>query len=143
MDELIKFEQELDIKKQIIINIEAKPAIRSNRNSWCTSVKNYHNYMNVLRLLIWNKCDKIIQALIQWNYALCYIMPIPKSWPPKKKLEMDWKPHQQTPDLDNLYKAFVDTVFYKNWANDCQIFKIGKSIKMWWESWKIIFYILN
>lgn len=37
-----------------------------------------------------------------------FYMPMPKSWSNKKKLEMVGKPHQQTPDIDNLSKAFLD-----------------------------------
>ena len=37
-------------------------------------------------------------------------LPIPKSWSKKKKAEMLGKPHQQTPDIDNLSKAFMDSL---------------------------------
>jgi Holliday junction resolvase RusA-like endonuclease len=37
---------------------------------------------------------------------------MPESWSKKKKERMNLKPHQQTPDADNLFKAFTDTLFY-------------------------------
>ena len=38
-------------------------------------------------------------------------MPMPKSWPRKKKVAMLRAPHQATPDLDNLLKALADTIY--------------------------------
>ena len=35
---------------------------------------------------------------------------MPASWSEKKKKEMDGKPHQQKPDIDNLEKAFLDAL---------------------------------
>jgi len=32
-------------------------------------------------------------------------LPMPKSWSKKKKIEMDGKPHQSRPDLDNMVKS--------------------------------------
>ena len=42
--------------------------------------------------------------------SVTFVLPMPKSWSKKKKLEMDGKPHTQTPDLDNLLKAFQDVL---------------------------------
>lgn len=42
---------------------------------------------------------------------ITFTMPMPKSWSNKKRAEMDGKPHQQTPDVDNLQKALMDAVF--------------------------------
>jgi Holliday junction resolvase RusA-like endonuclease len=57
---------------------------------------------------------------------------------------MNLKPHQQTPDADNLFKAFTDTLFY--WVKDLDWKKINDSQiwdlqgrKFWWEEWQIIF----
>ncbi len=38
-------------------------------------------------------------------------MPIPPSWPKKKKLEAEGAPHTQTPDIDNLLKALLEGVY--------------------------------
>lgn len=37
-------------------------------------------------------------------------MPMPKSWSEKKRLELDGKPHQQKPDIDNLQKSIQDAL---------------------------------
>lgn len=41
---------------------------------------------------------------------LTFVMPMPKSWNDSKRVAMDTKPHQQKPDLDNLMKAFKDSL---------------------------------
>lgn len=41
-------------------------------------------------------------------YKVRFVMPMPKTWSAAKKQEMLGKPHQQTPDLDNLVKALND-----------------------------------
>lgn len=42
--------------------------------------------------------------------SITFIMPMPESWPKRKRDEMDGKPHQQKPDLSNLIKALEDAV---------------------------------
>ena len=41
---------------------------------------------------------------------ITFRLPMPKSWSNKKREEMNGKPHQQTPDVDNLLKAVMDAV---------------------------------
>lgn len=43
-------------------------------------------------------------------YAVVFHIPMPASWSKKKCLEMHGKPHQQTPDTDNLAKALQDAL---------------------------------
>ena len=45
---------------------------------------------------------------------------------------------QQKPDTDNLFKAFVDTVFYEQEHNDCEIWNNSYS-KYWGKEDKIVF----
>ena len=42
--------------------------------------------------------------------SVIFFLPMPKSWSKKKKEAMLHQPHQQTPDVDNLLKAFLDSV---------------------------------
>ena len=46
------------------------------------------------------------------NVTFC--IPIPKSWSKAKKDNYIGKPHQQTPDLDNLLKALGDAIYMKD-----------------------------
>lgn len=39
-----------------------------------------------------------------------FSIPMPKSWSDKKKREMRYMPHKQTPDVDNLIKGLMDTL---------------------------------
>ena len=43
-------------------------------------------------------------------FKACFILPMPESWKPDKKRDMTGKAHEQTPDLDNLEKAFIDAI---------------------------------
>ena len=40
-----------------------------------------------------------------------FILPMPKSWSNKKRAQMNGKPHQGKPDLDNLMKSLMDALF--------------------------------
>ena len=42
---------------------------------------------------------------------LTFYIPVPKSWAKYKKAEMHMKLHQSKPDIDNLAKAFFDSLF--------------------------------
>ena len=67
--------------------------------------------------------------------SLIFFIPMPKSWSLKKRKEMDKKPHQQSPDLDNLLKGFWDALL----EEDNFIYSIkGELGKYWAEEGKII-----
>lgn len=40
-----------------------------------------------------------------------FYLPMPKSWSAKKKKAMQFQPHRQRPDVDNLLKALADGVY--------------------------------
>jgi Holliday junction resolvase RusA-like endonuclease len=56
-----------------------------------------------------------------------FYMPMPDSWSKKKKEAMIDKPHQQTPDLDNLLKALQDSLL----KSDSFIWKYRDCKKVW------------
>ena len=62
------------------------------------------------------------------DIELTFCIPMPKSWPKKKKAAMRGKFHQQTPDLDNLVKGFLDAVC----DDDRHIYAINAA-KFWWD----------
>jgi Holliday junction resolvase RusA-like endonuclease len=64
---------------------------------------------------------------------IIFILPMPKSWSKKKKKAMDGMPHQQIPDVDNLGKSILDSLF----KDDSHIYDIRLS-KFWGRSGKII-----
>jgi len=77
------------------------------------------------------KKDLLNLALINkfipsYGMKIVFFLPIPISWPKKKRLVYDGKPHQQKPDLDNLIKAVNDSFF----DDDSKIWDITAS-KFW------------
>lgn len=58
-----------------------------------------------------------------------FVMPMPKSWSKKKKSEMNGRPHQQKPDVDNLTKALLDAVY----TDDSTVWDI-RATKVWGET---------
>lgn len=68
-------------------------------------VKRYFEFKKLLLIEAKKKGYKL-----QIPLSITFVMPMSKSWSKKKKLEMDGKPHTQTPDLDNLLKAFKDAI---------------------------------
>lgn len=67
------------------------------------------------------------------GYHITFVLPMPKSWSKRKKDEMNGKPHQQKPDLDNILKALLDAVF----EDDCMVWD-GRATKIWGECGEII-----
>ena len=63
---------------------------------------------------------------------IIFYLPIPDSWPRKKKASLWKKPHQQTPDIDNLVKGFIDALT----SQDANIYKITAK-KIWYQKGKI------
>lgn len=117
-------------------NIKPFPAVRVNSKAgrFTPNAKKYHQKMDNLRDLIeqWKYTkQEIMEALISWNYFLRFHFKVAKSWSKEKQANMLWEVHQQTPDIDNLFKAFTDTVFYgQKEYNDCKIWKI-RADKFW------------
>ena len=45
---------------------------------------------------------------------LVAFLPLPRTWSKSKKITYSGAPHQQTPDIDNLTKAVLDSLFVKD-----------------------------
>lgn len=67
------------------------------------------------------------------GWHVTFVLPMPKSWSKRKREAMDGRPHQQTPDKDNLEKALLDALF----QDDCHIWD-GRVTKRWGEQGQII-----
>ena len=57
---------------------------------------------------------------------VCFYIPMPDSWSKKKKQKMCLVKHQQTPDLDNLFKGLADALY----GDDSGIWSISAN-KVW------------
>lgn len=64
-------------------------------------------------LRYWAFKDEVRQFGVDYTSddALLFLMPMPKSWSKKRKAAMDGEPHMQTPDCDNLIKAWNDSLY--------------------------------
>lgn len=72
-------------------------------------------------------------TLPEFGYHVTFVIPMPKSWSKKKRAEMNGKPHQQTPDKDNLEKALLDALH----TDDSHVWD-GRVTKVWGEVGQII-----
>lgn len=62
------------------------------------------------------------------GYHLIAVIPMPHSWTGKKKADMNGRPHQQTPDKDNVEKGILDALY----QNDASVWD-GRVTKFWGE----------
>ena len=120
------------------INCKPFPRVRVNWKSWrfTPRAKNYHLQMNELRDMIWDRKDELIKLILSWNYEITFHMPMADSWSVKKKVTKYETFHDQKPDIDNMFKALTDTLFYNTDYNDKDIFRIN-CYKIWDYEWFI------
>lgn len=121
------------MSKVLKFEIRPFPAVRSNRNSWTPSVVKYHSLMNDLRKEVLPYMETVKDMLKSGNYGILFTFAIPNSYSKKKARETQGKPYLQKPDIDNLFKSFVDTVFYK--SDDSWVYKMNAK-KVWWCIWE-------
>lgn len=95
-------------------------------------VVQYRSFKDLLRI----ECKRVELTTLQPQLqSLIFHISMPDSWSKKKKLEMDGKPHQQSPDLDNLVKGLWDAIL----EQDNYIYSIkGELGKYWAKEGKII-----
>jgi Holliday junction resolvase RusA-like endonuclease len=120
------------VSKEIAINITPIPKPRMVRSdTWKKRpiVLTYWAFKDELVL----KANSV-KLKLEPEVNIVFILPMPPSWSKKKKLEMDGKPHQQTPDGDNLVKAAFDCLC----DQDNFIWKVAYE-KRWGKEGKIIF----
>lgn len=73
--------------------------------------------------------------LPECNYHMIFYIGMAKSWPKKKKEEMNMMPHQQKPDKDNLEKAVLDSLC----KEDAHIWD-GRVSKFWAYKPSLVIY---
>jgi Holliday junction resolvase RusA-like endonuclease len=66
--------------------------------------------------------------------SLIFVIQMPASWSKKKRHSMNGQPHTVKPDLDNLIKAFKDSLC----ENDSHIHTYDQMRKVWGTSGAII-----
>lgn len=80
-----------------------------------------------------DECRHVGIELSESGDRVIFILPMPRSWSEKKKRAFDGKPHQQTPDVDNLLKSLLDAIY----SNDCGVWGIMVK-KVWGRTGKIL-----
>lgn len=121
---------------QIKIPMRPFPAIRVNAKWWrfTPSAIEYHNKSKQLRIMAHKDIGIIRKSLLTGKYNICFMFEIPKS---RKDLEA-LSPHTQRPDIDNLFKAFTDSIFFWCEKDDWGIWYINAE-KCYWTQDQIIF----
>ena len=110
-------------------NPMAKPRMtRSDRWKKRPCVVKYFIYSGHIKWLIKSKNYVPSNELV-----MIFNISMPNSWSKKKKAKMFGQPHQQTPDIDNLEKGILDSLF----INDMKVWKVCAS-KRWSDCGSII-----
>lgn len=88
-------------QKRVLADPEAKPGRNLNRKR---QLEKYNAYKEELRWIAKKGAFEVPDGY----FAIWFYVPYPKSWRPGKVKEMLYKPHQNTPDCDNMMKSFLD-----------------------------------
>lgn len=99
--------------RHLIFEIEPMGAVRQVRSdAWNKRprVIRYRAFRDQLRFLAAK--GKLI--IPDSNLHMRFHIAMPKSWSRKKREEKRGTPHQSTPDLDNLIKAFFDALLKRD-----------------------------
>lgn len=103
---------------------------RSDKWKKRPAVLRYFEYRDLFRyVLAKSELQKLPECL-----SVVFALPMPESWSKSRKSEHLFKPHRQTPDIDNLIKALQDTQ-----EQDCYIYRVT-ALKIWSEQPRIIIY---
>lgn len=65
----------------------------------------------VLRYFAFRDEVKLNKVWIEDGAKITFFLPMPSSWSEKKKELFDGQPHRQKPDIDNILKSLLDSVF--------------------------------
>lgn len=116
-----------------IIQVTPCPAPRmtiSDKWKKRTCVTKYHAFKDQFTL----NCN-VQGYFLEEILDIQFIIPMPNSWSQKKKCKMDGRPHQQTPDTDNILKSVMDS--FK--INDGFVWNV-KAVKVWGYEGRIIIF---
>lgn len=69
------------------------------------------------------------------QFEVVFHLPMPPSWSQKKRTQMEGRPHQQKPDLDNCVKSLLDCLK----PDDSTVWDI-QARKLWAQEGRIVIY---
>ncbi len=111
------------LKTYLIIPVPAPRMTQSDR---------WNNRACVVRYFDFRDRVKELNISVVNGDKVTFYLPIPKSWSKKKQAQHDGMPHRQTPDIDNLLKALLDSIY----ENDSHIYSVWPE-KRWSHSPRI------
>lgn len=88
------------------------------------SLRKYYDYKSALR----HEAARCNFNVPQDNFWLKFFVPMPQSWSQKKKNEMCFELHRNKSDIDNLCKAFFDSLVPKD-----QVISDYRATKWWYD----------
>ena len=96
---------------------------QTQRDKWAKrpAVLRYRAYADALRLA----APKGLPAE-PFQLSVTFRIPMPATWPKRKRAEMDGQFHRQKPDVSNLLKSVEDAL----WSEDQQI-AAACALKLW------------
>lgn len=116
--------------RDIKINIDPMGKPRMTRSDRWTNKEKGVGRSSVLRYFNWQ--DELRLRLPNYDVpaelTIVFALPMPRSYSKKKRAELLGQPHQEKPDIDNLVKAFLDTLC----TEDKHVWHVNAS-KVWSE----------
>lgn len=101
---------------------------QSDRWKQRPAVMRYRMFADELRFLAANRKFRLPD-----QFSVTFHLPMPASWPKKKREAMEGTPHQQKSDLDNLIKSVCDALR----EDDSTIWDVSAR-KLWAKEGKIV-----
>lgn len=107
-----------------ITPVPAPRQVRSNAWAPTPPVLRYRAFRDEVR---WSRVSVPERA------HLVFLLPLPPSWPARRRAESLGMPHLAKPDTDNLIKSLLDAVF----EQDSGVWDI-RGTKLWWPTGGIL-----
>ena len=109
--------------------VPAPRQVRSDAWKPRKSVQKYRAFRDEIRFRMkLNSIPKDVKCV-----EMIFVMPMAPSWSKKKKAEQEGMPHRQKPDIDNLVKAFLDSIC----MDDDSFIPSIKATKFWGRKGRI------
>ena len=121
--------------RRIVVDIDPMGKPRMTRSDRWTNKEKGVGRPAVLRYFNWQ--DELLLRMPDYEvpaeFKITFYMPFPKSYSKKKRESLLGKPHKEKPDIDNLQKAFLDTLC----EEDSYVWHVDAS-KVWSDKGQIV-----
>lgn len=118
----------------VVYAVTPSPKVRMTRkDTWSTSKVR----PAVQRWRVFQDEVKRLAITVQDGDAIAFGVPMPESWPAKKRAAHLGMPHRAKPDLDNLLGGLFDAAMLSQNGGDQHIAHVGCLTKYWAETGEI------